>query len=107
MTSALWSHAEAEAATAGRATAAWTASGVSIDSRSVAPGELFIAIRGDNGDGHRFVGDALAKGAAAAMVAEDWQDVPAEAPLLVVRNTDAGLADLARAARARTAAKIV
>ncbi|MPY76512.1 MAG: UDP-N-acetylmuramoyl-tripeptide--D-alanyl-D-alanine ligase [Alphaproteobacteria bacterium] len=107
MTSALWSHAEAEAATAGRATAAWTAGGVSIDSRSVAPGDLFIAIRGDNGDGHRFVGDALAKGAAAAMVAEDWQDVPVEAPLLVVPNTDAGLADLARAARARTAAKIV
>lgn len=107
MTSSLWNHAEAAAATAGRSTAAWTAAGVSIDSRSVAPGDLFIAIRGDNGDGHRFVGDALAKGAAAAMIAEDWQDAPAEAPLLVVRNTDAGLADLARAARARTAAKIV
>jgi UDP-N-acetylmuramoyl-tripeptide--D-alanyl-D-alanine ligase len=107
MTGALWTHADAAAATAGYATAAWTAQGVSIDSRSIKPGDLFIAIRGDNGDGHRFVGDALAKGAAAAMVAEDWKDAPKKAPLLVVRDTDAGMADLARAARARTKAKIV
>jgi UDP-N-acetylmuramoyl-tripeptide--D-alanyl-D-alanine ligase len=107
MTAPLWTHTETAAATAGRATAAWSAAGVSIDSRSVQPGDLFIAIRGENSDGHRFVGDALAKGAAAAMVAEDWRDAPRQAPLLVVRNTDAGLADLARAARARTAAKFV
>jgi UDP-N-acetylmuramoyl-tripeptide--D-alanyl-D-alanine ligase len=107
MTDALWTHADAAAATAGRATAPWTASGVSIDSRSIAPGDLFIAIRGDNGDGHRFVRDALAKGAAGAMVSDDWNDAPHGAPLLKVRDTDAGLADLARAARARTAAKIV
>jgi UDP-N-acetylmuramoyl-tripeptide--D-alanyl-D-alanine ligase len=107
MTDALWTHRDAAAATSGHATAPWTASGVSIDSRSITPGDLFIAIRGDNSDGHRFVRDALAKGAAAAMVADDWRDTPPGAPLLVVRNTDAGLADLARAARARAGAKIV
>lgn len=107
MTGVLWTHDEAAAATAGRATATWAASGVSIDSRTIVPGDLFVAIRSDNGDGHRFVGDALAKGAAAAMVAEDWRDAPADAPLLVVRETDSALADLARAARTRTAAKIV
>jgi UDP-N-acetylmuramoyl-tripeptide--D-alanyl-D-alanine ligase len=107
MTDTLWTHTEAAAAASGRATAPWIASGVSIDSRSIAPGDLFVAIRGDNGDGHRFVGDALAKGAAAAMIAEDWSGATAGAPLLVVQDTDAGLAALARAARARTAAKIV
>ena len=89
MTGVLWTHTDAAAATSGRVTAPWTANGVSIDSRSIARGDLFIAIRGDNGDGHRFVRDALAKGAAAAMVAEDWRDGPSDAPLLVVRNTDA------------------
>ncbi len=107
MTAVLWTHADAADATAGHATGAWAAQGVSIDSRSVKPGDLFIAIRGENSDGHRFVGDALAKGAAAAMVAEDWKDAPERAPLLVVRDTDAGMADLARAARARTAARII
>jgi UDP-N-acetylmuramoyl-tripeptide--D-alanyl-D-alanine ligase len=107
MTKVLWTHNEAADATKGRVTAPWTATGVSIDSRSVAPGDLFIAIRGDNTDGHRFVADALDRGAAAAMVAEDWNDAPEGAPLLVVRDTDAGMADLARAARARTKARIL
>ena len=107
MTAVLWTHTEAANATKGRAASAWKATGVSIDSRSVEPGDLFIAIRGDNTDGHRFVADALANGAAAAMVAGDWTEAPAKAPLLIVRDTDAGMADLARAARARTKARIV
>ena len=107
MTAALWTHADAAAATAGRVASAWTAEGVSIDSRTVKPGDLFIAIRGDNSDGHRFVGDALAKGAAAAMVAEDWSGGSGREQLLIVRDTDAGLADLAHAARGRSKAKFV
>jgi UDP-N-acetylmuramoyl-tripeptide--D-alanyl-D-alanine ligase len=107
MTDALWTHAEAATATAGRTSSAWTADGVSIDSRTVKPGDLFVAIRGDNSDGHRFVHDALAKGAAAAMVAESWDGASDTEPLLVVRDTDAGLAGLARAARARTNATFV
>ena len=46
-------------------------SGVSIDSRSVAPGEVFFAIRGDRRDGHDFVSDALTARAALAVVAAD------------------------------------
>lgn len=106
MTETLWTHTDAAKATKGRSSAAWAASGVSIDSRSVEPGDLFIAIRGDNSDGHAYVKDALAKGAAAAMVNEG-RDAPDGAPLLVVRDTDAGMADLARAARTRTKARIV
>lgn len=107
MTAALWTHTEAAAATKGRASGEWSATGVSIDSRSLAPGDLFIAIRGDNSDGHAYVDAALANGACAAMVRSDWSDAPKGAPLLVVDNTDVGMADLGRAARARTDAKIV
>ncbi|MDP6343732.1 MAG: Mur ligase domain-containing protein, partial [Alphaproteobacteria bacterium] len=66
---ALWPAEVAAAATNGRTGADWRASGVSIDSRSVGPGDLFVAIEGPNFDGHVFVAEALAKGAAAAMVA--------------------------------------
>ena len=45
--------------------------GYSIDSRTIAAGELFFAIRAER-DGHDFVADALAKGAKAAVVAKDW-----------------------------------
>ena len=60
---ALWTSSEAAAATGGSNTAPWTASGVSIDSRTVQPGDLFIAIKGPNRDGHDHVADAIAKGA--------------------------------------------
>ena len=49
---ALWTAVEAEAATGGRSSAGWAASGISIDSRTAAPGDLFIAIEGTNSDGH-------------------------------------------------------
>ncbi len=65
---ALWTSAEAASAAQGSSDGFWTATGVSIDSRTVGFGDLFIAIRGPNFDGHVFVADALAKGAAAAMV---------------------------------------
>ena len=65
---ALWTAAEAEAATGGSSTVDWGATGVSIDTRSLAAGELFIALRGPNLDGHDFVRTALERGAAGAMV---------------------------------------
>src|SRR5215210_2917099 len=83
-------------------------SGISIDSRTLAPGEAFFAIEGDNRDGHAFVPAALANGAALAVVAEGkCEDMPAGAPLLVVPDVLEGLRDLARAARARSSAKII
>jgi UDP-N-acetylmuramoyl-tripeptide--D-alanyl-D-alanine ligase len=108
--SALWSvEAMAQAMRAERSgplPAATT--GISIDSRSIAPGEAFFAIAGDNRDGHAFVAGALAAGAGLAVIAADQRAAfPAEAPLLVVPDVLAALYDLARAARARSPAKIL
>lgn len=74
----------------------WSASGVSTDSRSVKPGELFVALRGDRFDGHLYIHDVLARGAAGVVVDERGaEDVPAGAVALVVENTYAALAALA------------
>lgn len=103
----LWTAAEAAAATDGTVTADWQATGVSIDSRTVKPGDLFVALVGPNHDAHRFVRDALAAGAAAAMVHRREGVAPAGPPLLVVDDTTSGLQALAAFARLRTRAKVV
>lgn len=107
---ALWTDKTIEAATNGRSTAPFSASGVQIDSRAIQPGDLFIAIRGANQDGHAYIDAAAKAGAAAALVAKDWvdrrDDERASLPLLAVSDTYDALYDLARAARARTGAKI-
>lgn len=104
---ALWTAAQAAAATGGATEHDWQATGVSIDSRTVAPGDLFVALAGPNFDAHDFVADALARGAAAAMVARAPAGVPADAPLLMVADTLRGLEDLGRFARQRSAARII
>ncbi|PPR19498.1 MAG: UDP-N-acetylmuramoyl-tripeptide--D-alanyl-D-alanine ligase [Alphaproteobacteria bacterium MarineAlpha10_Bin3] len=106
--SALWTSSEAAAAPGGSNTAPWTASGVSIDSRTVQPGDLFIAIKGPNRDGHDHVADAIAKGAAAAMIEDAAGAVGAKAaaPLLRVNDTMAGMRGLAGRARARGRVKL-
>ncbi|MFP6746667.1 MAG: UDP-N-acetylmuramoylalanyl-D-glutamyl-2,6-diaminopimelate--D-alanyl-D-alanine ligase [Alphaproteobacteria bacterium] len=103
----LWRAAEAAAAVDARVSGDWRATGVSMDSRTVRAGDLFVAIQGPNFDGHRFVADALARGAVAAMVSHRPDDMAADAPLLMVPDTLAGLEALGRAARARSAARIV
>jgi UDP-N-acetylmuramoyl-tripeptide--D-alanyl-D-alanine ligase len=103
----LWNEAEATIATRGKATHTFEATGVSIDSRSVEPGDLFIALKGPNFDGHAFVAKALAAGACCAIVSERPADVPATAPLLLVKDTMTALWDLGRAARARSVARFV
>jgi UDP-N-acetylmuramoyl-tripeptide--D-alanyl-D-alanine ligase len=105
--SPLWSAAEAEAATGGRATRDWSCTGVSIDSRSVGRGDLFVALIGPKFDGHDYVADALAKGAAAAMVARVPPGMAEGAPLLVVGDTMAALEELGRASRRRSAAQVI
>ncbi|HLN24030.1 MAG TPA: UDP-N-acetylmuramoylalanyl-D-glutamyl-2,6-diaminopimelate--D-alanyl-D-alanine ligase [Patescibacteria group bacterium] len=108
MSAALWTSAEALAATSGRALGpAWEARGVCIDSRSVAKGDLFVALAGPNHDGHAFVAGALRDGAAAALVHSIPDGLPADAPLLVVNDTLDGLRALAAAARARSTARII
>ena len=62
--------------------------GYSIDSRRIRRGELFFAIRGENHDGHQFVGDAIAGGALAAVVSRDWNPVAAVAETELIRVTD-------------------
>ena len=104
---ALWTAQAAAAATGGRASRAWTADGVSIDSRSLARGDLFVALVGPNADGHDHVAAALAAGAAAAVVQRRPKGLPADAPLLEVADTFEALNALAAAARRRAAARIV
>ena len=103
---ALWTSAAAVAATGGQVTRAWSASGVSIDTRTLRPGELFVALK-DVRDGHDFVQAALEKGAAAALVSRIPEGVAEDAPLLIVPDVLRALEDLGRAARARTRAKVV
>lgn len=82
--------------------------GISIDTRDIAPGELFVAIKGDQFDGHDFVVQAVENGAAAALVSKSWaQQASSELPLIVVDDPLKGLERLAVAARARTKAKII
>jgi UDP-N-acetylmuramoyl-tripeptide--D-alanyl-D-alanine ligase len=103
--SALWTAAEAAAATGGTATQDWAAQGVSIDTRTLQKGDLFVALT-DVRDGHDFVAQALEKGAAAALVTHRPEGVAADAPLLIVADVLEALVAMARAARARTGAKV-
>ena len=102
----LWTAADAAAATGGSSTVDWAATGVSIDSRNLAPGDLFVALRGPNHNGHEFVGAALERAAAAAMVDSERPDL-STAPLLRVADTFAGLTSLGAAARKRSGAQIL
>ena len=102
----LWTSAELRAATDGALAADGDATGVSIDSRSIAPGQIFIALR-DQRDGHEFVADALSRGAALAMVDHTPSGTVDAAKLLRVTDTLAGLTALGAAGRARAAARVV
>ncbi len=102
----LWDARAAADATGGTATADWRATGVSIDSRTVAAGDLFVALPGERFDGHDYVDAALGKGAAAGMIARDLPALPAAAPLLRVADSMAGLRALAAAARRRSRATV-
>jgi UDP-N-acetylmuramoyl-tripeptide--D-alanyl-D-alanine ligase len=83
-------------------------SGISIDTRTIAPGEAFFAIQGDSRDGHDFVAAALsAKAGVAVVAAARRAQFPDDAPLLVVPDVLAALRDLAGAARLRTAAQVI
>ncbi|MEX1234139.1 MAG: UDP-N-acetylmuramoylalanyl-D-glutamyl-2,6-diaminopimelate--D-alanyl-D-alanine ligase [Roseovarius sp.] len=102
----LWTAAEAAAATGGRAQGDWRASGVSIDTRTLVPGDLFVALSAAR-DAHDFVAQALEAGAAAALVSRVPEDVAPDAPLLIVPDVLKALEDLGRAGRARTQARVV
>lgn len=104
--STLWTSLDAARATGGQTTRNWYASGVSIDTRTLRAGDLFIAIRGEKVDGHDFVAEALAHGAVAAVVDYIPENVDPER-LLMVPDTLTALEDLGRAARGRCSARVI
>jgi UDP-N-acetylmuramoyl-tripeptide--D-alanyl-D-alanine ligase len=81
-----------------------TVTGVAIDSRSVRPGDLFVALAGERADGHDFLADAREHGAAAALVV---REVPVDLPQLAVPDTTLALQRLARAEREAAAYQLV
>ena len=105
--SALWTSGTALAAVGGSSSgSAWEASGISIDTRTLVPGDLFVALR-DRRDGHDFVAEAFRKGAAAALVSRIPKGVAQDASLLICDDVQAGLERLAAASRSRTGAKVI
>ena len=103
----LWTSEEAVRATKGECVGRWTASGVSIDSRTVSPGDLFVALRGPDHDGHDYVGQALDGGAAAAVVSRSPVGLEGRKDLLIVGDTKIALEALGVHARNRSSAKVV
>lgn len=107
----LWTSADLVAATHGRpiGNLPQGVSGISIDSRAIAPGEAFFAIKGDRVDGHDFASFAVANGAGLLVVSES--KLPAlgrlVTPMIVVQDVLQALVDLGCAARDRTAARII
>ena len=82
--------------------------GVCTDTRALRPGELFVAIRGPNHDGHDFVAEAFARGAAGAMVEKGRSDLSAgSAPLLKVEDSLLGLRRMAQEYRRALKAEFV
>ncbi|HIF78171.1 MAG TPA: UDP-N-acetylmuramoyl-tripeptide--D-alanyl-D-alanine ligase, partial [Sulfitobacter sp.] len=96
----LWTATEAAEATGGHAQGDWACNGVSIDTRTLQPGDLFVALKAAR-DGHEFVAQALDNGAAAALVTHIPEGVAQDAPLLIVDDVQTALEALGRAGRAR------
>ena len=102
----LWTSQDAVAATGGRATRDFVITGVSIDTRTIQPGDLFVALAAAR-DGHDFVAQALEKGAGAALVSRIPEGVADDAALLVVPDVLEALEALGRAGRARMQGKVI
>src|SRR6476659_5365323 len=106
---ALWTIEDVIAATRGelRGSPRLPINDVSIDSRKIAPGDIFVAIKGDRLDGHQFAAAALEAGAALAVVSRPTPEMASAGALLVVPEPLRALEDLGRWARRRSAAQIV
>lgn len=108
MTQPLWTIAELQQATQGTTQGEWyqTVLGVSIDSRTVKAGDLFIALEGPKFDGHDFVADALQRNAAGVLVQRRPLNLPSSAPLLLTADTLQALIALGRFSRTRSPAMV-
>ena len=98
----LWTASDIAAATGGTASADFAVTGIAFDSREVGPSDLFVAMKGEATDGHRFLDQAFAQGAAGAIVSE-----ATDHPHVRVADGFAALQALGVASRARTTAKII
>jgi UDP-N-acetylmuramoyl-tripeptide--D-alanyl-D-alanine ligase len=94
--SALWTAADIAAATGGMASRDFAINGIAFDSREIGTGDLFVAMVGENDDGHHFVDGAFKRGAAGAIVS-----TPVSHPHVLVADTAAALNALGVASRAR------
>ncbi len=103
----LWTSEEIAAVTNTTVDQSFDVFGISIDSRTIKQGDLFIALKGPNFDGHKFVTNALENGASGALVSSRPKDVPYNAPLIIVEDTFTALQDLGHGARSRSRACII
>lgn len=91
-------------------TAAWAGisiAGVSIDSRKIGTGNLFVPLKGENADGHKYVEASIKNGAAAALWQKDVPNPPLDLPILIVEDCLAALQELARKYRQELPVKVV
>ncbi|MFZ2998084.1 UDP-N-acetylmuramoyl-tripeptide--D-alanyl-D-alanine ligase [Sphingobium sp.] len=98
----LWTSAEIAQATGGAASAPFAVSGVAFDSREVSTGDLFVAMKGDATDGHKFIDTAFGQGATGAIVS-----TPVDHPHILVSDSAVALEALGQAARARMTGKVI
>jgi hypothetical protein len=105
----LWTSAQVQKATNGKllGVETWESSGLSLDTRTLVPGEFYIAIRGESLDGHVFVADAFKKGAVAALVDHIPEGLSPDAALVLVSNTDDALLSLGSYARHRLKGQVI
>jgi UDP-N-acetylmuramoyl-tripeptide--D-alanyl-D-alanine ligase len=104
----LWNTAEVVEATGGTCGGAWEASSVSIDTRTIEVGALFVALMGERMDGHRYVAQAFEKGAVAAIVSAVPEGMSADdTRLVMVVDTERALQHLGIASRNRSTARFI
>ena len=106
MKNILWTSRDAAEATGGHNNRDWVASGVSIDTRTLKKGDIFISVIGDR-NGHDFVAEAFNRGASAALVAYKPSNVSIDKPLLVVKDVRLGFEALAMFARKRFRGRVI
>ena len=102
----LWTQSGIASATGGSIIKQFDIHGISIDSRAVEKGDLFVAIKARR-DGHYFIKNAVQNGASAALVSWKPKNIPRGFPVIFVKNTEEALGKLAKAARSRSRAKVI
>jgi UDP-N-acetylmuramoyl-tripeptide--D-alanyl-D-alanine ligase len=101
----IWFSSEAEQATKGFSTSKWSGNQLSIDTRQIQPGDIFVALKGRFTDGHNFINEAAANKASVAIVDHIIPDC--KIPLLVVKDTLQALHDMAKYKRLESPAKFI